>query len=479
MNKNNETGILGHFLNIGIGTIVNVLLGIITTPLITRVVDPADYGSFSVFNSYVDIILALVFLGLDRSLIRFFYNGNNRDKIGLVKLCFFVPIASSLVVFGIYFVLIINGYIELRFGYVYIVLMLVYVLVTIWNRISTTLLRMTYKTKEYSFCKIIEKVVYTLLILSYILAVRRNFFLMLVLAALVPAMVVAIISTRYTEDYWDFSKASRNVNSREVLIYGLPFIVYSGMIAMLDSLDKFAIDTYCNEYDVGVYSAGLALVSMFLILKSIFETLWAPLQTEHYTNNPEDTSFIRKGSLYISIIMFFLGINIIMFKDVVCYILGGKYRDAGMVLPFLFLGAVAYSISDTTVVGIDYSKKSYMHAIIGGIVIVIDFLGNYYLVPRIGIIGAALATAVSYLIYLILRTFFSNRFYYIDFGVKKLFIMFILIILFASLSTFVNNIILNIILYVTCMCFLGILYYSEIKEMLFYVLDYLKMSVHK
>lgn len=479
MSETKENNLLQHFLNVGIGTVINVLLGLITTPLITRIVDPADYGSFSVFNSYVDVILAIVFIGLDKSLIRFFYNGDEEDKIGLVKLCFVFPLFASLAVFLIYSLLIYLGLVNSRFVYVYIVLMLAYVLATVWNRISTTLLRLTYKTKEYSWCKIIEKIVYTLIIVGYVLAIRKNYFLMLILAAIIPCAAVALISTSYTKEYWKFKGIPFSCNSKEAVVYGVPFIVYSAMIALLDSLDKFAIDAYCNDYDVGVYSSGLALVALFLILKSIFETVWAPLQTEHYTNNPEDTSFIKKGSRYISIIMFFLGLNIIMFKDLICFILGAKYRGAGTVLPFLFLGAVAYSISDTTVVGIDYSKKSYMHSVIGGIVILINFLGNNYLVPRMGIIGAAIATAFSYLVYLVLRTYFSNRYYYIDFGVKKLTVMFVLLAVFAIVSTFVNRFGLNIVIYVISMTVFVIIYRMDIRDMFVYVLDYLKAYLKK
>ena len=479
MEETKGTNLLQHFLNVGVGTVINVLLGLITTPLITRIVDPADYGSFSVFNSYVDVILALVFIGLDKSLIRFFYNGDNEDKTGLVKLCFVFPIAASLMVFCVYSLLIYLGIVDSRFAYIYIILMLSYVLVTVWNRISTTLLRLTYKTKEYSWCKIIEKIVYTIIIVGYVLAIRKYYFLMLIMAAIIPCAVVALISTVYTKEYWNFKGVPFSCSSKEAVVYGVPFIIYSAMIALLDSLDKFAIDAYCNDYEVGVYSSGLALVALFLILKSIFETVWAPLQTEHYTKNPEDTSFIQKGSRYISIIMFFLGLNIIMFKDLICFILGAKYRGAGAVLPFLFLGAVAYSISDTTVVGIDYSKKSYMHSIIGGIVIVINFLGNNYLVPIMGITGAAIATSFSYLVYLILRTFFSNRYYYIDFGVKKLFIMFVLLTVFASVSTFIDKLILNIVFYLISMAVFIFIYRQDMKDMFVYVFDYLKAYLKK
>ena len=57
MSTNNESKIVNHIFNVGLGTIVNIVLGLITTPLITRIADPSEYGQLSVFNAYADIML--------------------------------------------------------------------------------------------------------------------------------------------------------------------------------------------------------------------------------------------------------------------------------------------------------------------------------------------------------------------------------------------------------------------------------------
>ena len=59
----------------------------ITTPLITRIADPSEYGQLSVFNAYADIMLAFLYLGLDRSLMRFFYDDEIEAMGGKIYRC--------------------------------------------------------------------------------------------------------------------------------------------------------------------------------------------------------------------------------------------------------------------------------------------------------------------------------------------------------------------------------------------------------
>lgn len=64
---------LKHFSIIGIGTFVSMLIGFVTTPIITRMVSPTEYGQFSIFTLYANVGMMVLYLGLDQSLIRYFY----------------------------------------------------------------------------------------------------------------------------------------------------------------------------------------------------------------------------------------------------------------------------------------------------------------------------------------------------------------------------------------------------------------------
>lgn len=475
MSSSKKAGILDKLFDVGVGTIVNIILGLITTPLITRIADPSEYGQLSVFNAYADILLAFLYLGLDKSLVRFFYDKDDlSSKKSLLKICFLLPVTTTIIAMSFFIVLARIGLIRSELASIYLILLAVYCLVSVWNKISTILLRASYKTREYSISIVLQKIVYCLVILAYAFFVHQNYFLMLVLSSIISVIVASSFAVICTTEYWRFMDVPFPANTKEVLSFGLPFILYSCTDALLDSMDKLTLDYFCTETDTGIYASAVSLVAIFLIVKTIFETIWIPMQTEHFVKNPDDPSFIQKGSLYLSIVLFFVGINVMMFKDLFCFILGPSYRDASQIIPFLYLGSAFYAISDTTMCGIDISKKSYLHALSGGIACVVNMIGNFALVPFLGPKGAALATCVSFLVYFIVRTYFSLRNYYIDYSLKRIFVTGVCLFVFAYINTFYALSIYTVAVYFITMFVFVAIYFRDIKELILYVLDMLK-----
>ena len=72
-----QTHFLKHFMIIGTGTLINMFLGILTTPIITRIVAPIQYGQLSIFITYSNILLMILCLGLDQALVRYYYERND------------------------------------------------------------------------------------------------------------------------------------------------------------------------------------------------------------------------------------------------------------------------------------------------------------------------------------------------------------------------------------------------------------------
>jgi O-antigen/teichoic acid export membrane protein len=472
--------IMGRLFDVGVGTFVNILLGLITTPLITRIADPSEYGQLAVFNAYADLFLAFLYLGLDRSLIRFFYDDDKiESKQNLLKICFLLPILTTIIVMIIFMLLVSFGVIDSKLSNIYLILLAAYCVVSVWNKISTILLKVTYKTKEYSFCTIIQKIVYCLVIVLYAVTIKREYFMMFVLASILSAIFAAAFATIYTKEYWKFTNVIESTKVKGILLFGLPFILYSCTDALFDSLDKLILEAYSSYYEIGIYSSAVSLVAIFLLVKTIFEVIWIPMQTEHFVNNPDDSTFIQKGSLYLTILLFFIGLNVMLFKDLICYILGSSYRQAAQIIPFLYLGSSFYAISDTTMCGIDISKKSYLHAIAGFGGCIINVVVNLILVPKIGAKGAAIATCASFIVYFVLRTYFSNKHYYIDYSLKRMFVMGIILSIYAYLNTFYEFSIVNVILYLIFMAIFIVLYFKDIKEMISYFIDAIKKMLVK
>ena len=91
-----KENIFKHFFIIGSGTFINMVLGLITTPIITRLVDPIEYGKLSIFNMYSNIALLVLCLGLDQALVRYYYDHDDlKYKKKLLFKCIKLPVIVS------------------------------------------------------------------------------------------------------------------------------------------------------------------------------------------------------------------------------------------------------------------------------------------------------------------------------------------------------------------------------------------------
>lgn len=95
-----------------------------------------------------------------------------------------------------------------------------------------------------------------------------------------------------------------------------------------------------------------------------------------------------------------------------------------------------YTLSEITVGGINYSKKTYWHFVISVVSAILNTILVFILVPRLGGIGASISTAFSYIIFFYARTIISNYYYPINIDIKKVSLSLLLCLSTAYLNTF-------------------------------------------
>lgn len=465
MSKDVNKSFISHFLAIGSGTIISMLLGLLSTPIITRIVDPDEYGQLSIFQMYTSIALMILCLGLDQALVRFFYDEDNLEyKRSLLRFCFGIPISVTIVVALIAIILATCKIVVFEFTPAIMLLLAINVVVAVANRIAILVLRITYESKKFAVCNILAKLFYIVTAIGLCKGIKNHYFMMLAIATIISTLIPTLYAIIESREIWRL-KTSYPLNKKlEILRYGMPLILSMGITTVFQAIDKISLNHYCSYADVGIYSSAMTLVNIFAIIQSTFNSLWGPMQVEHYVKHPEDTGYIQKANRMITIIMFFMGISLILIKDVFAFLLGEKFHLAGSIMPFLIFNPIMYTISETTCSGIGISKKSYLNIIVASGACLTNFIGNTLLVPRLGCQGAAISTGVSYIVFWALRTIISNRYYYVNYGIPKFLILTVLVLCYAFYNTFFPFGILSCIMYIILVAVLLLLYRSSISD---------------
>lgn len=481
MNKGN--GFLKHFAIIGSGTALSLILGLLTTPIITRIVDPDEYGRHGFFLLYANLAMLVLVLGMDQGLGRYYYLKSEKDyRRALLFRCVQYPLIATIAVAALVIVLSLTGLIAFEFSPLIMTLLCAYTLFSILYKFGLNVNRLEYNTKVYSALNVVLKAAYVGLALPLLLLVKGHDLLMLCIASTGSVFVVMIVSILSQKEMWNYranDDAACTVSRQELLKYALPFTVTMGITYLFQALDRFAIKYFCTYTEVGIYTSAMSLVNIFAIIQTTFNTLWAPMAMEHYIKEPEDKTFYQKGNRIITVIMFFLGVSLIFCKDVFALLLGPKYREAAFFLPFLLFHPIMYTISETTVTGINIAKKTKVTILIAAISCLVNFIGNTVLVPRLGGRGAAISTGLSYILFFALRTFFSNRYFPVDFKIKRFMVLTVVVTAYSLYSTFFRFNWIIIVGYLICVLVIIVLYKDTVVWGLKYLNDVLKKILHK
>lgn len=469
-----EKNYIKHFFVIGGGTIINMLIGLITTPLITRLVDPSEYGQLSIFTMYAGIAEMVLCLGLDQALVRYYYENNSTgEKRSLLLRCIILPVVITCLCGVIFAALVAVKIVDFDFDLYYTVWLAICVLTQLVNRFSFLCLRLDYKSKIYSLLRILTKLSYLALVVVPALLIKNHYLNILVAATVLSTALCTAIGILTQLDLWKFHKEDIHVckvGMRDLLTYALPFIVSTGVTQIFQALDKISLNIYRSYAEVGIYASTMTLVNIFNIVQVTFNALWGPIQVEHFTKNPEDHTLYQKGNQVITVVMFFIGISLLLVKDVFAILLGSKYREAAYILPFLIFSPIMYTISETTNGGLVFMKKSNMQVVVAIVACITNFAGNTILVPKFGCQGAAISTGLSYIVFFTMRTVLSNRYYYTDFKLKRFYLLTFMTGVYAFYNTFNEFNWLSIIGYLICLGFIDVLY----KDTVIWMLDYAK-----
>ncbi len=478
-----KDSLLKHMLVVGGGAMLNLLVGLITLPLITRLVDPEQYGQMSMFTTYSSIASLVLTFGLDQALVRFYYR--NEEKIykrRLLTRCWFYPfiftLALSIPCAAVFLFLNRTSGSEI---FIITVLFLLNVYVLLINRYAMLVLRLEKKSKMYSAATVAHKALYVLIIIAWVPFEKLHHFRIMAIASVVSYGITTLLAILNCRRSWlpYFSENESEEKYFNLVKYGFPLMISSGVYLFFQAIDRISLQFFSSYAEIGIYSSAASLMSIIAIVRTSFTTVWMPATVERYERDPEDKTFYQNGNRYITVLMFAIGFTLILCKDLIVLFLGEAYREASVLLPFLLFQPIMYTISETTVVGVYFKKKSYAHVIIASIACIVNLIGNFILIPIIGPKGAAISTGVSYIVFFTLRTWFSNRYYYVDYKLWKFYLTTALLIAFAFFNTFWKFSLYTVGLYIILVIIILILYRQTVCDMIKLGLEFIKKKRKK
>ncbi len=454
-----------NFIELFFGMGINVILSIVTTPIITRLVSPEAYGGLSLFNTYANIAMLIVMIGQDQAYLRFFYREDDIDyKRYILKNTIKTPLILSIITTLFMTITLLVS----KDKNILIPIFGIYIVSLVIGNFATLTLRLMLKTKLYSIIINMQKIIYLLLVICIIKFLSINHSLVLIISTVLSQIVITIICIIKEKNIWfkNHEKKNYGISTKTLFIYGFPFIFSNLCNWIFTGADKIMLQQMSSQLAVGIYASAVSIISVFSIITTTFNTIWGPIAIEEYEKNGENTKLFTKATGYIAVIMFIVGATIVLLKDIVILFLGKEYSEAVHLIPFLTLYPIMYTLSESTGYGINFSGKTYYNIVVMATSALINILLNLMLIPKYQALGAAIATGITYTCMFIIRTKISLKFYKVNYDLIKTFIVAFSYYVFVIYITFNTINLISIVMFCIFILINIIIYKNRIVELI-------------
>ncbi len=268
---------------------------------------------------------------------------------------------------------------------------------------------------------------------------------------------------------------------KKMLKFGIPYLPGSIAATMVQMIDVPIIRELTNESTLGIYRANYKLGIFMMLFVSMFNYAWQPFFLTNAKEKNAKEIFSKVLSLFLIIASFIWVVLSLFIEDLASIqfmngksIIADKFLVGIYIVPIVLLAYIFHGLYVNFTAGIYLEEKTKYMPMVTGLGAIINIVSNYILVPKIGIMGGALATLFSYMIMAISIFMVSQKFYKVTYEymiIAKVFLIIAIIIGLFYYFTFTETITLTIkfvllVTYFILLFLLRIVKTTEIKTTL-------------
>jgi len=191
-------------------------------------------------------------------------------------------------------------------------------------------------------------------------------------------------------------------HSRELVAFSVPLVLSSIFADLLTYTDTVMLGFFRPSYQVGLYSAAYPLATSLLVVLSSFGYLYLPLASrlDAQDKRGEVADIYQLSSKWTFILTFPAFLALLAFPgDVLTIAFSAEYRPAAAALTILTVGFftnAAVGRNRETLSALGYSRGVLLS---NAVAFAANVVLNLALIPRYGFVGAAAASATSFVMF--------------------------------------------------------------------------------
>ncbi len=405
----------------GVSTIVARLLNFALVPLYTNVLTKAEVGIVATLYSYIAFIIIFYSFGMESAYLRFASSKEIGDEKDNFSTPFLSVAAVSVFISLLLFLFSHPLTIPLQIDFSQNVLLQYAAVILFFDAIVMVpfaSLRLERKAKFFAAVKILNitvTVALNVVMLFYTsLRIEGVFLANLIASVLTFVVLLPVILQKLKFSF-------HGELMKELLKFGLPIIPAALSGIVLQIADRPIVKYLINDAAVGVYQANYRLGIFMALINGMFEYAWRPFFLSHAKDPDAKKIFSRVmtyyllGTLGVFVFLCLFLPNVIQHKYFGHYIIPPSYWTGLSVVPWVMLGYIFSGIATNLNAGVQIEKKTkylFPTSLSGSTTNVVL---NFVLIPFFGIMGAAYATTIGYVVLAVSLYVIVQRFYHVEY----------------------------------------------------------------
>lgn len=184
---------------------------------------------------------------------------------------------------------------------------------------------------------------------------------------------------------------------RRLGAFGLPLVPAGAALWGVAFFDRVLLSRLDGLASVGEYAVGTRFASVLFFVIGAFGTTYIPFLYSTHADEPERELALRARILtYGSVLFVGIGLALALCAREIASIIAPDFDRAYTIVGILCLGVAAFGLTPITSAGITIARQTKYAMRYAGAAVVVSVGLCVILIPTIGLVGAAIATAFGY-----------------------------------------------------------------------------------
>lgn len=377
----------------------------ITTPVFTRILTTTEYGKFSVFNSWMQIITPIVSLNLysgvySQGAVKFELD-RNRYSSSLQGLS--LTLISAWLIIYLCFYSTLNGVLSISLPQA------VAMFIMIWANGSFTFWsvdqRVDFKYRKLVLLTLAVSVIQPVIGILAVLHSDDK-----VTARILSMAAVQLVF--YSGTFVSQVKKGRRIFDKQYWMYALkfniPLLPHYLSLTILNSSDRIMISNMCGNDKAGIYNLAYSVSQIMVMFNTaLLQTIEPWIYRKLHDNKAKELAKVAYPSF---VMIAAVNLILIMFApEIIAVFAPIEYYEAIRVIPSVAMSVFfVFLYSFFATFEFYYEKTKYVAAAtVGGAVL--NIILNFVFINKLGFVAAGYTTLVSYMLFAVLHYHFMKK----------------------------------------------------------------------